>query len=261
MHKHWRLTIWISLILLSVPVAAVHAASKPLLIVRAEGFFPPHEMLQQDQLTGANIDLIEAAAARMHIQVVFKTYPWLRAINMLKKGEADAISYLGKSAEREDFAYFEEGNRLAFVQNGFFTLKHTDPPITYSGNMKQLEPYTIGFIRGRRSYPDFDQATFLTKDENARDEEQLLNMLLAKRFEVAMAPIARVKYIAKQMKIDNQLVYLQPVASTIPTYLAFAKAKGHGPLAKEFAQAMATVKQSHQFQDILKKYDVEPGDY
>lgn len=261
MHKHWRLTIWISLILLSVPVAAEHAAIKPLLIVRAEGFFPPHEMLQKGQLTGANIDLIEAAAARMHIKVVFETYPWLRAINMLKKGQADAISYIGKSAEREAFAYFEEGNRLAFVQNGFFTLKHTDPPIHYSGDMKQLEPYSIGFIRGRRSYPDFDQATFLTKDENARDEEQLLNMLLVKRFEVGMAPIARVKYIAKQMKIDNQLVYLQPFTSTIPTYLAFAKVKGHGPLAKEFAQAMAAVKKSHQFQDILKKYDVKPGDY
>jgi polar amino acid transport system substrate-binding protein len=42
----------------------------------------------------------------MHIKVVFETYPWLRAINMLKKGQADAISYMGKSVEREDFAYF-----------------------------------------------------------------------------------------------------------------------------------------------------------
>jgi len=258
---HWRLAIWLPLFLLSVPVAAEPVAIKTLLIVRAEGFFPPHEMLKNGQLTGVNIDLIEATAASMHINVVVETYPWVRAIEMLKKGQADAITFMSKTPEREGFAYFEEGNRLALVQNGFFTLKQTAPTILYSGDMRQLQPYTIGFIRGRRSFPDFDQATFLTKNESAKDEEQLLNMLMFKRFEVGMAPIARVKYIAMQKKIDEQLVYLQPLGPALPTYLAFAKAKGHGPLAKEFAHAMGVIKKSTQFQDILKKYGVKPGDY
>jgi len=258
---HWRLAIWLSLFLLSAPVAADSAAIKTLLIVRAEGFFPPHEMLQNGQLMGVNMDLIEAAAASMHIKVLFETYPWVRATNMLKKGQADAITYMGKTAEREDYAYFEEGNRLALVQNGFFTLKQTAPTVIYSGDMRQLQPHTIGFIRGRRSFPDFDQATFLNKNESAKDEEQLLNMLLVRRFDLGMAPIARVKYIAMQMKIDEQLVYLQPFGPAVPTYLAFAKAKGHGALAKEFAHTMGVIKRSPQFQDILKKYGVKPGDY
>jgi hypothetical protein len=81
-------------------------------------------------------------------------------------------------------------------------------------------------------------------------------MLLVKRFVVGMAPIARVKYNATQMKIDDQLVYLPPFASAITTYLAFAKPKGHGPVAKEFAQTMGAIKRSPQFQVILKKYGV-----
>lgn len=234
---------------------------RPLLIVRSEGFFPPHEMLVDGKLKGTHVDLIEAAAARLPVQVVIQTYPWLRAIAMLQRGDADAITYMGKTPEREQFGYFEEGNRLSVVQNGFFVLKANAAKVAYTGDMNQLRPYSIGQIRGRRSFQAFDQATFLNKDENAGTEEALLKMLVGGRFDIATAPIARTKYIAKTMGLEGNLVALKPYGPVVDTYLVFSKALGHADLAKRFAVAMDAVKKSPEFSKILQRYDVHADDF
>lgn len=255
--RKWLLALLVSAMF---PAWALDAV-RPLLIVRSEGYFPPHEMVVDGKLTGLHIDLIEAAAARMQVQVVIQTYPWLRAITMLQRGDADAISYMGKTPEREQFGYFEEGNRLSAVQNGFFVLKANAAKVVYTGDMNQLRPYSIGQIRGRRSFHAFDHATYLNKDENAGTEEALLKMLVGGRFDIAMAPIARTKYIAKTMGLDTQLVALKPYGPMVDTYLVFSKALGHGDLAKRFAVAMSAVKKSPEFAGMLQRYGVHADDY
>jgi len=261
MRFFFKALLWLTISAWSASCVWAADAPQSLLIVRSEGFFPPHEMLVNGQLTGAHIDLIQAAAASLSVKVVFETYPWVRAIAMVQGGQADAISYMGTTPEREAFGYFEEGNRLSKVQNGFFGLKATAAKVAYSGDMNQLRPYSIGHIRGRRSYPDYDAATFLNKDEYALDEEQLLNMLVAGRFDFGMAPISRVKYIAQTMGLEGQLDFLQPYGPTVGTYLVFSKAKGHAELAKRFADAMVGVKKSPKFQEILKKYKIKASDF
>ncbi len=255
--RRWAMALLVST---TLPVWATDAV-RPLLIVRSEGYFPPHEMVVDGKLKGLHVDLIEAAAARMHLPVVIQTYPWLRAIAMLQRGDADAITYMGKTPEREQFGYFEEGNRLSVVQNGFFVLKANAAKVVYTGDMNELRPYAIGQIRGRRSFQAFDQATFLNKDENAGTEEALLKMLVGGRFDIAMAPVARTKYIAKLMGLDANLVALKPYGPMVDTYLVFSKALGHADLAKRFAVAMDAVKKSPEFAKTLQRYGVHADDF
>ena len=232
-----------------------------LLIVHADGFFPPNEMVIDGQLQGVHVDLIQAAAKSLQIKVTFRSFPWKRAITMLQLGQADAITYMGKTAEREQFGYFEEGNRLSITQNGFFALKEKANNLQYSGDLQSLSNLSIGTIRGRAYYSEFDQAQFLKKDDNAADEQQLLRKMQVGRFDLAIGHVSRIKYIAQSMQIDDKLVFLRPYTPPINNYLVFSKAKQHDNLAKRFASAMINVKKSSAFQDILKKYQVKAEDF
>ncbi len=71
-----------------------------LLIVCGDENYPPNEMKINGQLVGVHIDLIKEIAAILKIKVVFGRYPWARAVNMLKTGEADAITYFSRNSER-----------------------------------------------------------------------------------------------------------------------------------------------------------------
>ena len=261
MRAFFRLLVFCVVLPLAPPTAWAAAPEQALLIVRAEGYFPPNEMLVDGQLTGIHIDLIQAAATSLRIPVVIRSYPWLRAIAMLQNGDADAITYMAKTPEREEFGIFEDGNELATTYSGFLVLKENAAKVVFSGDMNQLRPYSIGLIRGRRSYPDFDQADYLKKDNSAADDEHLLRMLLLKRFDLALVHVSRVKHLAKSLNVEDQLVFLQPYGPAVSNFLVFSKSKGHGQLAKRFAQAMVAVKKSPKFQEILKKYGVNPADF
>ncbi len=81
-----------------------------------DGFYPPYDMVIDNTLTGFHIDLINAVADQLQITITFETYPWKRAVEMLKNGKVDAVTYMSKTAEREQFGYFFDGNVLSVGQ-------------------------------------------------------------------------------------------------------------------------------------------------
>lgn len=183
-----------------------HSADEVREIVVArggDGFYPPFEMETDNGLTGFHIDFVKAVAQRLHVKVTFKTYPWKRAVNMLKDGHLDAITYMSKTKKREKLGYFLEGNVLSVLQDAFFILEKRAQDISYSGALKQLKPYMIGTLRGYSYGHQFDDATYLRKDDRAHTEEQLINKLLRERFDIALGGKSRIRYIAQKMGLAN----------------------------------------------------------
>lgn len=235
--------------------------AQQLLVVHADGFFPPNEMMEGEQVRGVHIDMVQAAAAKLGINVVFRSYPWKRAMIMLQRGEADAITYMGKTPEREQFGIFVEGNILSRTHNGFFALKEQAGKFDYSGDLQTVRDHVIGTIRGRAYYSEFDQATFLHKDDGAFDEEALLKKLINGRVDLAMGSISRMRYVAQNLNVADKIVFLQPYAPPINNYIVFSKAKNHEQLALRFASAMEGIKKSAAYQEILKRYQVKADDF
>jgi polar amino acid transport system substrate-binding protein len=259
--------------------------AQQLLVVHADGFFPPNEMVEGEQVRGVHIDLIQAAADKLGVTVVFRSYPWKRAMIMLQRGElrcwrqavaplvwkramimlqrgeADAITYMGKTTAREQFGIFVEGNLLSRTHNGFFALKDQASKISYSGDLQTLRGHTIGAIRGRAYFAEFDQAKFLQKDDGALDEGALLKKLITGRVDLAIGSVSRMRYVAQNLNVADKIVFLQPYAPPINNYLVFSKAKNHEQLARRFAGAMEGVKKSGSYPEILKRYYVKAEDF
>ncbi len=233
-------------------------APQNLVVVRPESFWPPQEMLIDGELAGIHIELVREVARSLNLSVTFETYPWKRAIQMLKNGETDAITYMSKTDEREQFGYFFEGNVISKASIGFFILKKHEDEIHFSGDLKSLQAYTIGTCRGFSYDEAFDQATYLTKDDGAANEETLLMKVLDERTKIAIGYVNDIKYAAKRMGVAEQIVFLRPYLSEgRAIYVVFSKAKPYEELAKRFSDAMEAFKSTAQYDDLMKKYGIE----
>jgi len=246
-----------TLIVIIVLGFASTGLTKELVIVRGDGFYPPFEMIVEGRVTGFHIDIVTSVAAKMGLQAKFLTVPWKRAILLVQNGEADAISYLTKTKERSKFVYFHKNNILSHINNSFFTLKNRVKQIKYSGDFHQLKPYTIGKLAGYSYGQSFDKVSYLAQFYSAKKEDQLIHMLIKKRFDIAIGDRARIKFIAKQLGYEHMIEFLNPLLSHTSQYLAFSKALPHEKLAEEFSNEMARFKQSKRFEKLRQKYGIQ----
>ena len=232
-----------------------------LLIVRGDGYYPPQEMVINDKLVGIHIDLVKEVAATLGVKVKFESYPWKRAVALLRSGAADAITFMSKTPEREKFGIFLDGNKLSKAKNGFFVLKDDAAPLTYSGDLHDLEPYTIGTIHGFAYHKMFEQADYLKRDNGAENETALISKILNHRLRVALGNVSRIQFVAYQEGVLDKILFLKPSLPAIQNYLVFSRAKELEPLANRFAEAMLKFKATPKFSEILEKYGLTPEDF
>jgi polar amino acid transport system substrate-binding protein len=227
-----------------------------IVIVRGGGNYPPFEMMTFDnQLTGVHIDIIRAVAKLTHTNIEIKSLPWNRALHLLSIGKADAITYIGKTAAREKFAIFHEGNTLSTAKNAFFTLKKNLPECNvYTGNLMQFKGNRIGIINGYSYGEEFDNANYLTKDDGANTEKLLFEKLIKGRFLIGIANLNTIKYIAKNENLMDKIVFFKPYMQEIKQYIAFAKSDRHEQIAQKFASALTVFKTTPEYYKILTKY-------
>lgn len=70
---------------------------------------------EQGDLTGADIELIEAIAQEIDCVLTFRELPWARVMLEIESGALDVATSASRSAEREAFAHFSEPYRSAEV--------------------------------------------------------------------------------------------------------------------------------------------------
>ncbi len=221
-----------------------------LLVVRVAANYPPYEMTVDGKLTGLHIDLVYAIAKRLDLKVKFRSVPWKRAIAMIENGKADAITYVGKTDEREGFIYYDDGNILSTSNYGFITLKSRSNEIQFNGDLRSMNKYKIGVQRGYSYGNDFDQATYLKKHV-VNKMNQLITLMKIGRVDLAV--LDEPEYLQNRNKWSN-FTFLKPVITNRNFYIGFSKAKKHEKLTKKFAKEMKMLKQLKEYQEILTKY-------
>ena len=230
--------------------------AEDLLIVRGNGQYPPNEMVINGDLQGVHIDLVREVASLLNVGIEFKSFPWKRAIKMIKAGKADAITYVGKSSERAAFIYFFDGNITSFTENALIVWKGQDKLIKYSGNLEELKPYRIAVLRGYFYGEEFGRADYLTKHE-VNKMEQMIELLRARRIAIAIVNVADLMFEFKDDPRLRKIIVLKPSVSKLPNYVGFSKLRKHEQLARKFSEKMTAFKQTEKYQAILEKYGIK----
>ena len=232
--------------------------AQPLTIVRGNQSYPPYEIYQPNKtLTGFHIELINAVASDLGIAVEFKSLPWKRSVHMIENGQADAITYFGKTVEREKFAIFKDGNVISHVNNSLFTKKENCTQVACGSGLSPFSGYTLGKIHGY-SYGDLISENHWNKiDDRAKSEVHLIRKLLAGRIDIAIGEKQRIIYLAREEGILEQLFFIEPELQSIPQYLAFSKKSPNHHWAERFSKAMQAFIKTKTYQNIKQKYHIE----
>lgn len=237
-------------------IAEVKAQSQ-LHVVRGDGNYPPNEMGTAADLSGVHIDMVNSVAKSLKIEVKWESVPWARAQTMIKNGEADAITYIGKSTEREEYVHFLEGNELMHSQMGLVALKEIAAGLAFKGDLaslKAVEPVITQ--RGYNYGENFSKSTLFSKFE-VKDIEQVLLMLKEKKYKIGIVNVGETKPIARKMGLYEEIEFIQPLITDIPNYIGFSKKKDTLEIAQKFAIALRALKNSPQFREILNKYGAQ----
>lgn len=230
-------------------------APETVIVVRGDGDYPPYEMMGDQKLIGAHIELIEAAAKEVGVEVEFQSVAWSRALEMARRGMADAVSFASKTADREHYLLFDDGNVESVFSYGFFARRDDDKAIEWQGELSHLQPYKIGVLRNY-AYPEtFLEFAGLQRIEHVGNNEILLRALFNKRIDLLIGGTVEVQSAARAIGVADRLRLLQPTFGHKSSYLAFSRAKpGHLALSLRFAAAFGRLKSNGTYQRIQAKY-------
>jgi polar amino acid transport system substrate-binding protein len=231
-----------------------YSMASELLILRGNENYPPDEMHVDGVLTGFHIELIQNAAQLIPLTIKFESIPWRRAIQMLKNGEGDALSYVSKNPEREKYAFFLDDNILTESHYHLLINSQRKEEIHYSGAIKDLAKYTVGIQRGYAYSEEFDQTDAINKVV-INSVKQMTSLIKANRIDLAI--LTREEYLAQQANTDfKNISILSPALASNASYLAFSKANTKNIfISKLFAKAMKKYKASEDFQLLKNKYN------
>ncbi len=248
----WRHVMrWVMLVFSLL--AGLPVAGESLLVVRGDGDYPPYESIRGGKLSGSNIELVQAAAAEAGYQLEIRSVAWTRALEMVRLGLADAVTFVSKTVEREAYILYLPDNILTPITFGLFGKAGGNWPKEWGGDLTRLKGLRIGTLRNY-AYPEvFRQADFLNRFESPGDNTLLLKNLLAGRVDLVISDINEFRFAVSQGKVHDQVVELQPAFPSTTAYLGFSKARG-GEAASRIAAAMATLRRRGDYQQILQRH-------
>lgn len=227
----------------------------PIVILRGEGNYPPHEFYEKDELKGYHIELIQHAADELSLHVEFKSLPWKRAVALIELGQADAITFMTKTKERESFAIFHDDNILTTSTSGLIGAENSSSLDVYDGSLKSIEHLTIGVQLGFNYGSEFDDAKHIKKVEFI-DIDMLTSTIRAGRIDLALLTLQEYKLFKKRGKMDG-IVFLSPAIHQFGNYLAFSNTDENKELSLRFAKALRTIKNSPIHQELLQRYPIQ----
>ena len=101
--------------------------------------FAPFIYGENQQVAGPGRDVIAAVCERAEVDCSFDIYPWRRAQELMKSGDADGMMVIGRNPGREEWLRFSPP--MFRTEYGFFV--RADNPVEFSGP-GQIAGYRVG---------------------------------------------------------------------------------------------------------------------
>lgn len=239
-------------------------ANNPIIIVRPEGNYKPNEFTINGKLVGLHIDTVAAVFKKLNWVYKFESYPWGRCLNLIHKGEADAITYIETNPERESYVYFDSNSVISEGYFSFWTLKENKEKFKFDGDINTFAKKisSLGLITNY-NYEDAILKAPVFKEWN-KNETIAAKKLQSKRLDVFYGQFQDFIGVLKELKLQNEIIEIQPPVMSVKNYIAFSKkitkSEEEKQLAlkrsQEFAKAIAQFKKSDEYKAILKKYNI-----
>lgn len=223
-----------------------------LTIGRGDGIWKPFEWEENGELNGIHIDIIKEAAKRANITLDIVSAPFIRSLINLKNGNSDALLFVAKNNEREEYSIFDSRNIISEVRFSFVFKKSST--FEFSGNYHSLRKYNIGVVRGFVYGKSFQLNRENLNLITAKDNETLMKLLQSDRIDAMIVNVDSFKYTYAKGMDKIALDFSKPYFDITPIYIAFNRNNIDREIFEKFSNAMLEVRNSNIYNKILKKY-------
>ncbi|WP_421900725.1 substrate-binding periplasmic protein [Maridesulfovibrio sp.] len=241
-----------SILLTILILTATASSSLAQEIIVPVSDYPPWRIVQNNHnISGINIDLINALLQKIDLKPTYVVRPWKRAQRMMKKGTADLMNGLLKHHEREEYMIYLEPPYKTKSSKAFYILKGSSTKIA---SYEDLYKYRVGVTLGSKFFPRFDHDEQLKKDMG-KDAANNLKKLELERIDTFITTETVGDYLLHkhgyQDKVEKaDYIYSKPLA----VYFAVSK---KSPLAQRVPELNAALKEmvdSGEVQDIIDRF-------
>ncbi|WP_229595769.1 substrate-binding periplasmic protein [Pseudodesulfovibrio sediminis] len=219
-------------------------------VVVAVDHFPPWKIIDEEKISGIDIELVQALLAEVGMTPKLFPCPWSRALSMMKTGQADMISGILKRPEREKTMIFIAPPYKTKSRKAFYIRTGTRDIVSY----EDLSNLTIGVQHDAIYFDRFDTDQSLRK---APVHEDKLNfkMLAAGRVDTVIITESIGDYLVADLGLNSRITkatYCHDKA--VPVYFAVSRKSPLAARVKELSEAAQRLSESGVFDRIIADY-------
>lgn len=227
------------------------AAAEPVNI--AIEIWPPFRIIDKehsDRFKGIDVDLMNEICSRLDLEASFHRLPWARCLEFIKNGDADMITGLARTIEREEYIQYIKPSYYT-VSNAFYVQKGKSKLIK---SYDDLYHFRIGYSINSAYFEPFNSDVSLKKT-GVSTERQLILMLVHGHIDTIVGTDCNVAYDLAQMGLSGsveQTEYKPETANKL--YIGISKKSKFLKQYEIFEAAMEDIVKTGELSRITKKY-------
>ena len=215
------------------------------IIVGTETDYPPYSFSDNGEPAGFNVELTQAIAKVMGLDVKIAMRPWGEIRQSLVDRRIQAISgmfYSEERARRVDFS-----PPFTIVQHAIFARRGSRAV----HSMEELRGKDLIVMRGDIMHDYVWEDNLAGKLVVAETQAAALRLLASGKHDYALVAKLPGLYWVRELKLTNLVTVGPPLR---PSQCCFAAPKGDEAMLSRFSEGLAILKQTGQYQEIQNKW-------
>jgi len=211
----YLLTLFILFTTISIQLSAQPTTPKSLIFA-----VQPHDALKIKNEEHNN-NIVIKLAKKLNANIEIYECPWVRCVKAIESGDADLIDDLFFSNDRAQYTYFLKPSFE--TQSSGYRFYADNSKTKVIEKWSDLKGLRIGFLRGYKHFPKFDDSTELNKVDII-DLDVAIKLILKNRLDVFISPPSFDERSFEKIDIQNK-VTRQPYSHIEPTPLFIGLSK------------------------------------
>jgi len=196
----FSLFVVLSALCLLISLHSASAADKKIIMVTEE--WPPfrlNDAASPSGFSGIDIDIVTRLEKELGMSIEVQRHPWARALEMMRRGNADMVTGVAWTAEREVFMHYVPVSYYA-VRPVFFAQKGKGETIR---SYEDLYGKTIGYSLHSAYFEPFNSDEKLDK-VGLSTEKQLLQVLALNRLDLIIGTEPNISYDRRRLGVVDE---------------------------------------------------------
>ncbi len=232
------------------PMVSFHT-DKPLTI-GILGDTKPYAFYENNELTGFGVEFITDVLSRNSIEYELINIPFSRMLEELKSGSLDIGTDLYLKPEREEYLNYPQ---LPYAAYPTVIFKKVKTDFTFTGDLDELKPYTIGYVRGYSigpldEYKESADYNFVVTDTPEQNVENLAN----ERVDLIIDIKSTGENIVAEMNLSDGIESVEPAVYYDYSYIVFSKKNNLESLIPVYESTVLEMFNDGTMKELAEKY-------